>query len=298
MAGASQQLPLVSIGFPLYRSNRFLDNIIENIEAIRYPNVEILISDRHSLDDAVDTLQRRYGDDRRFRFFKGTDELDWVGNFNFLLRESRGTYFCCMAHDDSFPALFVEELVSVLENRLDVAFAFGRVEQLSVDGWLPTFPSTPPPIANQEPWTLSSSLRLLTLWHLWIAYRGMVRREVIEQRNLYMRPTYRNIRADINWVFGLSLASRLLYVPSCWYTKRFYRSSTGADWRFGLRQSLDAFRVLSSYLTDYSRSRLDALIGKFVVFWWCIVQGILPAPAARQLGIVVRRALLAGRPPD
>ena len=73
--------PLVSIGFPLYRSERFLDTILANIEAISYPNVEIIVSDRHLLDNALATLRRRYGADARFRFLEGADQLTWVENF-------------------------------------------------------------------------------------------------------------------------------------------------------------------------------------------------------------------------
>ena len=287
--------PLVTVGIPLYRSRRFLDTIAGNIDAIRYPHVEIVVSDRHSLDDTVDLLRQRYRADPRIRFLQSTDGLDWVGNFNLLLREARGTYFVCMAHDDTFPASYVEQLVSALEARPDAVFAFGKVDQLSVDGFLPTFPTSAPPLTNDEPWTLGASLRLLTLWQLWIAYRGMIRRDVVAHRSLYMRPTYRTIRADIYWVFAVSLVGRLQYVPSCAYTKRFYRSSTGATWRFGPRQSLDAIRVLGSYLDDYARTRSDRWVAKSVVFAWCGVQGVLPAWAARRLGSVVRRVLLAGR---
>jgi glycosyltransferase involved in cell wall biosynthesis len=290
-----ETLPLVSVGIPLYRSSRFLETIVENIESIRYPNVEILISDRHSLDDTMDVLQQRYGADNRFRFFRETDRIGWVDNFNFLLQQAKGTYFACMPHDDSFPPAFIGELVAVLEQHQDAVLAFGRVEQLSVDGFLPTFPSSAPPISQQDPWTIGSSLRLLTLWQLWIAYRGIVRRNLVEKCGLYMRRTYRDVRADIYWVFALSLRGRLVYVPSCSYTKRFYKSSTGADWAFGVRQSLDAFRVLRSYLKDYARSGRDGLFGQVVVFPWCIVQGILPPSAARRLGIITRRTLLARR---
>ena len=287
--------PLVSVGIPLYQSRRFLDTIIENIESIRYADVEIIVSDRHLLDDTLAVLRERYRSDRRFRFLEARDEVDWVGNFNLLLAQSRGKYFVCMPHDDSFPPVFIEELVAALEAQPDAVFAFGRVDQLSVDGFLPTFPWTPPPIAGHDEWTIGSALRLLTLWHLWMAYRGMVRRDVVEHDALYMRPSYQNIRADVYWVFALSLRGRVSYVPSCWYTKRFYRSSTGADWRFGVRQSLNAFRVLRSYLNDFARSRREALIGQVVVFFWSTVQGFLPATIARRLGIVVRQTMLGGR---
>jgi glycosyltransferase involved in cell wall biosynthesis len=287
--------PLVSVGIPLYGSSRFLDVIIANIEGIEYPNLEVLISDRHLLDDAIGVLRARYGADTRFRFLEGRDELDWVGNFNLLLRSAQGRYFVWMAHDDSFPPNYVGDLVAALEARPDAVLAFGEVEQVSLDGFLPTFPFVPPPVSPDEPWTLGSSLRVLTLWQLWIPFRGVFRRDVVEAAGLYIRPTRRNIRADMYWVFALSLMGRLCFVPSCRCTKRFYRTSTGADWRFDLRQSLDAVRVLRSYLRDHSRSRRESLAGQAVVSAWCVVQGVLPAGLARRLGIAVRSALLARR---
>jgi glycosyltransferase involved in cell wall biosynthesis len=287
--------PLVSVGIPLYRSSRVLDIIVANIEAIEYPNVEILVSDRHLFDGALEALEARYGADARFRFLEGRDELDWVGNFNLLLRSARGRYFVWMAHDDTFSPNYVGDLVAALEARPDAVLAFGEVEQVSLDGFLPTFPFVPPPVSPDEPWTLASSLRVLTLWQLWIPFRGVFRRDVVEATGLYVRPTYRNIRADMYWVFGLSLKGRLCFVPSCRCTKRFYESSTGAGWRFTLRQSLDACRVLRSYLEDHARSRRDSLAGQAVVFAWCLTQGALPTKLARNLGIAVRSALLARR---
>jgi glycosyltransferase involved in cell wall biosynthesis len=275
--------PLVSVGIPLHRSRRFLETIVENLEAIGYPNVEIIISDRHLLDDTIAILQRRFGTDPRFRFLRATDGLNWVEHYNLLLRESRGSYAVVMPHDDSYPPSYVTELVAALESHPEAVLAFGRVEQVSIDGFLPTLPFSPPPFSPDADWSIRDSLRMLTVWQLWFAFRGMVRKDVIEQSNLFIRPTHRNIRADIYWVFGLSLKGRLEFVPSCSCTKRFYRSSTGADWRFDLRQSLDACRVLRSYLNDFARSRMDAMLGQLVVFPWCLVQALLPAGAARRL---------------
>ena len=274
--------PLVSIGVPLYRSKRFLQTIVENLEAIAYPNVEVVVSDRHLHDDALDLLRQRYGADPRFRFLAGTDELDWVGHFNLLLREARGKYAVLMFHDDSYPGRYVGDLVEALEQVPEASLAFGRVDQESLDGFLPTLPFTSPPIPT-GPWTMRDSLRMLTIWQLWFAFRGMVRLDIVQRSNLYIRPTYRNIRADIYWVFALSLRGRLVYVPSCSCLKRFYRSSTGATWRFDLRQALDACRVLRSYCKDFAGSRYDAAIGQLVLFPWCLIQGVLPRGSARRL---------------
>jgi glycosyltransferase involved in cell wall biosynthesis len=288
--------PLISVGIPLYRSLRFLDIIVTNIDAIEYENVEFIVSDRHLLDDTLALLKQKYAADHRFRFLSGTDQLNWVEHFNLILRHSTGKYSLWMGHDDSYPPNYIPDLVSALETHPDAVLAFGRVEQVSLDGFLPTFPFVPPPIDLREEWSIATSLRLLTLWQLWIAFRGVVRTEVIEESNLYIRQTYQNVRADIYWVFALGLKGRLYYVPSCYCTKRFHRSSGGAGWRIGIRQSLNAYRVLRSYLNDFAASPSESRKAKLVVWLWCMVQGFLPASLARNLGILTRKLLLMREP--
>ena len=238
-------------------------------------------------------LRRRFGTDRRVRFLADTDGLSWVEHYNLLLREARGKYALWFPHDDSYPSSYIRELVSALERRPDAVLAFGRVERISLDGFLPTRPFSPPPVSADADWSLGGSIRMLTLWQLWIAFRGMVRREIVQHAGLYLRPTYGNVRADIYWVFALSLRGRLLFVPSCSCTKRFHRSSTGAEWRVGLRQSVDACRVLRSYLNDHARSRRDAVLGQLAVFPWCLAQAGCRAAWRDDCGISTsaRRAL-------
>ncbi len=286
-----QTAPLVSVGIPLYRSRQFLDIIVANIEAVAYENVEFIVSDRHLFDNTLALLEAKYGADKRFQFLSATDQLNWVEHLNLILRHAKGKYSLWMGHDDSYPSNYIPDLVSALEAGPDVVLAFGGVEQISLDGFLPAFPFVPPPVHPSEKWTVATAVRLLTLWHLWIAFRGVVRRQVIEDSNLYIRQTYRNIRADICWVFALALRGRLLYVPSCYCTKRFNRASGGADWRFGIRQGLNAYRVIRSYLNDVtvpSAARRKALL---TIWLWCMVQGVLPASLARKLGIIARKVL-------
>jgi glycosyltransferase involved in cell wall biosynthesis len=56
--------PRVSVAIPLYRSARFMDIIIANIEAMPKQDIEILISDRHCFDDTIDRLMERYATDQ------------------------------------------------------------------------------------------------------------------------------------------------------------------------------------------------------------------------------------------
>jgi hypothetical protein len=188
-----------------------------------------------------------------------------------------------MFHDDSYPSTYVTELVDALEREPGASLAFGRVEQISLDGFLPTLPFTPPPVRPGTPWRFRDSLRALMVWQLWFAFRGMVRCDVVRTRHLFIRQTYRNIRADIYWVFALSLCGHLSYVPACSCVKRFYRTSAGANWRFDLRQSVNACRVLRSYLSDLVPSPGKRLVGQLMLFPWCLIQGMLPRGTAKGL---------------
>ena len=284
--------PLVSVALPLHRSRPFLEIVLENLQALTWGNLEIIVSDRHLADDTLDVLRSRFASDARFRFLEARDHLDWVGHFNLLLAEARGEYFMWMAHDDSYPASYIAKLVACLEEHRAAVLAFGEVEQVSLDGFLPTLPFVPPPVAADEDWSIDAAVRCLTLWQLWIAFRGVFRRDVVARSGLYIRPTRGNVRADVYWVFALSLTGALRFVPSCRMTKRFHRGSGGAGWRFGIRQSLDACRVLGSYLDDFARSPREATRAKSVVYPWCLVQGLLPERWARGLGIATRRILL------
>ena len=78
---------LVSVGIPLYRSHPFLDSLRANCAALAAEdNVEVIISDRHGLDDAIDVLRSEWGHDPRFRFLAADDRLNWIEHMNLLLR--------------------------------------------------------------------------------------------------------------------------------------------------------------------------------------------------------------------
>jgi hypothetical protein len=94
--------PLVSVGIPLYRSRRFLDIIVDNIEAITYPNVEIIVSDQHLLDDTTEVP----ADDsaEMLARFRGRT-ASRVENFNPAAQRRAFLY-----NDDSYPTNYIREL--------------------------------------------------------------------------------------------------------------------------------------------------------------------------------------------
>ncbi len=260
--------PPVSVGIPLFRSRRFLDGLIMNLDALTYGNLEIIISDRHCVDDAVDVLEERYGRDPRFRFIKRRDRIGWVDHYNALLGEFTGRYFVWMPHDDMYPGNYIPDLVSCLEAHPDAVGAFGPYEAVDLAGAPTSYEFVPPPFASEDSWTFLSAMKLLH-WRPSKAFRGLFRRQVIARSGLFIRPSYESFAADDGWVFGLALRGRLLYVPHCVSRKRHYPGSTSARVRDGVRHWADHFRVLRSYLKDGCTDPRQRRRGTVHVFLRC-----------------------------
>src|SRR6476620_10823867 len=172
---------------PLYRSMRYFDVITRNIEAIDYPNVEIILSDRHGLDDTLEKISARFPGDKRLRFISATDKVGWVENYNCLLKEALGDYFFWASHDDLYPAGFIPELVSCLEAEPDVLIAYPRSVLVDMD--VQPVSQQPDPdllLMPGEQWSTRAALRQL-IFRQSLPIKGMLRLKPIVNAGLYLR---------------------------------------------------------------------------------------------------------------
>src|SRR5262249_8810 len=185
----------------------------------------------HCADDAIERLAERFKSDRRIRCLQASDRLNWVEHYNFLLRLASGRYFLWMAHDDHYPSDYVSQLVSCLESRPDVVLAYGRLETVDLDDRPTSWSARSDlPVTPEEPWSLKVALKLVFFWKSWVPCRGVFRRDVVVLSELFMRPTYETSDSDAYWLFALALKGRFFFVPSCHCKKRFYPTSTSAQW--------------------------------------------------------------------
>lgn len=293
--------PLVSVAFPLYRSRRFVDLIARNIEQLDVPSAEVLISDRHLDDDAIDVLEARFAGDTRVRFLRAADRIGWVDHYNQLLRAASGTYFLWIPHDDSNAPGYIAALIHCLERNPTVMLAFGNVEVAGVDGDT-RWPITPRQPAG--PWTLESALRTLMFDGQWLPhFHGVFRRDPVVSRALWIKPTTGCVEADLYWVFAVGLLGELRYVNGCSYRKRLDGSNVSVGWgRRRMSHVLDGVLVPYGYMRSLSSRghRLRALpvlvawaglrtIGRVTQSWsW-------PAAAQRGTAKQLVQRLLFGR---
>lgn len=268
--------PLVSVGIPLYRSRPFLNSLRENCAALAAEdNVEVIVSDRHGFDDALEILRSEWGHDPRFRFLKADDRLNWVEHMNLLLCEAKGDYFRWMPHDDCFPKGCLQPLLHRLEHDPSIVLAYAPTRVINATGCrkpardrLQTYP-----VALGRSWAFRHSLELY--WNSTCdgAFKGLFRRRVVMDAGLLVRPTYGLVHAERAWLFGISLLGGLAEEPTSIYLKRYHPGSVHVRWRRGPRHIVSVTTTMCGYLWDFGPD-LYAKCRGMGYFWMKAAEGI------------------------
>lgn len=294
-------VPVASVVIPLYRSLPFLPIMRENLERLSGSDVEIVVSDRHGFDDAIDVLEREFGHDRRIRFLRATDGIGWVGHFNALLTEARGEFVVWMQHDDSFPAGYVETLVEAARAVPGCAIAFGRLEWESLDA-RPAERMVPfGRCAEAGRWGPWSPYRLLGSGWIGTPFRGALRRRLILDTVGPLRETLSGCAAEQAWIFAVALTAPLVFTPDTYCVKRMHGASITGRLRRSPAEFWSSVQVLPTYLGTLPPARRTLGRLAWVAFTlarivYHSVLGRLFAPAtARALRDRMYRCVSGGR---
>jgi glycosyltransferase involved in cell wall biosynthesis len=239
----------VTCAIALFRSRQFVDRITANIKAINYPNVEIIISDRHSEDDALVDLKKQHADDPRVRFVQAQDRLSWVEHYNRLLGEGRGKYFRWMPHDDEFPACCLREMVDLMEKNVEVVLVYGPAGAFDDNrNHIPELCSLIPNPPIGVEWSFDIPI-FLNFNALAIgAFKGLFRRDPFILNGMAIRPTHNLAHSERLWLMGASLLGRFYFLESWQYRKYFYPGSTSSNFVYDWRVTVDSFRISLTYL--------------------------------------------------
>jgi glycosyltransferase involved in cell wall biosynthesis len=287
--------PLVSVCIPLYRSGRFLEVIRENLGYLTQPDIEILLSDRHGLDDALDRLEAEFGADPRVRFLRASDGVGWVDHYNDLLRQARGRYHWWLPHDDTFPPEYLPTLLADLRAHPDAWGSFGRLRARYVQTGQESTLTLPPHYDYTEAdWHAGRALTWAAFWNPGIAFRGLFDADKLRAHQLFIRHTPGpDAHADVYWLFGVALHGKLRYCPAASCLKRYYDASTHHRWK-----RRDSF-IFSRPARQVMKAYLDASVltpGEKARRWWQLrvlafakrLLHRLPAPALRSLKRLTR----------
>jgi glycosyltransferase involved in cell wall biosynthesis len=125
---AKSQLPLVSIGLPLFNEEHYVDSALNSLQRLDYPNLEIIVSDNASTDRTFEICQRHAADDKRVHVERAGKNMGVTANFQRVLDLAHGRYFTWAGGHDLWAANLLGECVDALETNESACLAFGSCE--------------------------------------------------------------------------------------------------------------------------------------------------------------------------
>jgi len=210
--------PTMSIVVPVYDTPaKYLDEMIQSVQAQTYRTWELCIADGHSPAEWVrPTLERYAAMDRRIRVNLLPENRGIAGNTNAALELATGEYVALLDHDDTLAPFALHEIVRTINDRpnADVIYsdedkldqAGGRVDPCFKPDWSPD--------------TLRS--------HNYVCHLLVLRRELMTRLG-GIRPGFDGAQ-DYDLVLRASEhAAAIVHVPQVLYHWRMHAQSTAAN---------------------------------------------------------------------
>lgn len=108
---------LVSVGIPTFNRPLGLREALQRICEQTYKNLEIIVSDNHSINekDVASVVAEFAKKDSRIKFHRQPKNIGAIPNFRFLLGEATGEYFMWAADDDLLEMDYIENCIEALK---------------------------------------------------------------------------------------------------------------------------------------------------------------------------------------
>ena len=128
-------MPLVSVGLPIYNRPEGLRRTLECFVNQTYANIEIIIADNCSPDPEVEKIAREYvAKDDRISYFRHEENKGWGYNTNFVIEKAKGEYFLRATDDDWWDVTFVEKVMNLMLSNPTASRGFSNFIEVDVNG--------------------------------------------------------------------------------------------------------------------------------------------------------------------
>jgi glycosyltransferase involved in cell wall biosynthesis len=310
------EVPLVSVGLPVFNGEAFLEDAIRSTLAQTLGDLELILCDNASSDRTADICRDYAAQDPRVRYFRNPRNLGAAANYNLAFSHARGRYFKWLAHDDRMTPTFLAKTCRVLEERSDTVLCNTVVSYIDATGAQIGLYDTRLSGAD----SLSPSARfawMVLRSHTCVDFFGLIRREAL--RGSLLHDTFHG--ADRALLAQLALRGRMVQLPAPLlvirehpnrYTRAQRRSTDRAAWHDSTRgghMNFPTWRLYSEYLnmvrrealTLEERSRCFGVLARWWVCNWNAARAVVDllavaAPSAPGLAERLKVRLFGAAP--
>lgn len=131
---AKSSSPVVSLGMPVYNSEKHIARAIESLLAQTFTDFELIISDNLSDDNTRQICENYVKKDGRIHLYYQENNTGALQNFETVFLLSKGKYFAWVGSHDLWHPTWLERLVSELDTFPSVVLAYPQTVSITNDG--------------------------------------------------------------------------------------------------------------------------------------------------------------------
>lgn len=253
MAIRDGEVPLVSIGLPVYNGERYLRHSLESLLSQDYANFELIIADNGSQDNTFAICREYQRQDRRIRLYKNDTNIGIAGNFNKVFNLSAAPYFMWAGHDDLWEKSYISKCVAKLAQNPAAVMCISEVRLVDQDGH-----ERQPEYGERESGRETVGMDVVQRVHIllahmfWYEIYGVIRGDCLKKTRL-MQERY---GCDLILLMELLLLGEFVKVPEKLFSYRRHQP----DMSEAKLAAMEPAKALKESFTTLARDLWEAVL--------------------------------------
>jgi glycosyltransferase involved in cell wall biosynthesis len=217
--------PLVTIGLPVYNSERYVRQSLDSLLAQTYSNFTLIINDNASTDGTAQICQEYVAADPRVKYFRNPVNIGNPRNFNRVFELTTTPYLKWSTSDDLWAPTFLERAMEVMEHDSSIALCYPKTYLMDAEGGNRREYEDGLHLVQPDPADRFMSLLLnIKLAH---QHLGVIRTAFLRRTHLLGA----FVASDINLLAELTLYGKFYELPERLFFRRFHKTS--GSWKRG-----------------------------------------------------------------
>lgn len=211
--------PLITIGLPVYNSERFLRQSLDSLLAQTCADFVLNISDNASTDGTAGICQEYAAADARIRYSRNETNIGNPRNFNRVAELTTTRYLKWSTADDFWAPTFLELALEVMERDATIALCYPQAVIVDADGGNPVDYDDVLHLIQDDPAT--RFLALIDNIRLAHQHLGLIRTSSLRQTRMLGD----HVGSDINLLAELTLYGKFHELPHRLFFRRMHKDS-------------------------------------------------------------------------
>ena len=219
---STTEAPRVSVGMPIYNSERWVGEAIGSILAQTFRDFVLVICDNASTDGTHAICERFARQDPRVRYHRNPQNIGLFKNYDRVFGLCSSRYFKWAASGDVCRPEFLERCVAALDSRPDVVLAYPRAALF--DEGIESAEPYEDGLDLQDERPSDRLAKLLARIGLNNIINGVIRSDAL--RRTALNKSY--VSSDISLVAELSLQGKFAEIPERLFLRRMNKATATA----------------------------------------------------------------------